>query len=119
MTQSSTRNRKFVLAQRPKGEPGDQTLRLVVEDLPVPGKGQMLLHNEFLSLDPYMHGRMSDARLMRHRLRSARSWSAREENIMPLMLAISKMTYLPAKFLQENGVPQMANKGHQCSANKS
>ena len=35
----------------------------------------------------------------------------REENLMPLMLAISKMSYLPAKFLQENGVPQMARKG--------
>ena len=35
----------------------------------------------------------------------------REENVMPLMLAISKMTYMPAKFLQENGVPRMANKG--------
>lgn len=35
----------------------------------------------------------------------------REENLMPLMLAISKMTYMPAKFLQENGVDQMANKG--------
>ena len=30
---------------------------------------------------------------------------------MPLMLAVSKMTFMPAKFLQENGVPQMANKG--------
>ena len=27
------------------------------------------------------------------------------------MLAVSKMTYMPAKFLQENGVPLMANKG--------
>ncbi len=35
----------------------------------------------------------------------------REENLMPLMLAISKMTYMPARFLQENGVPQMAYKG--------
>jgi len=35
----------------------------------------------------------------------------REENLMPLMLAVSKMTYMPAKFLQENGVDQMANKG--------
>ena len=35
----------------------------------------------------------------------------REENLMPLMLAISKMTYMPAKFLKENGVAQMANKG--------
>jgi N-acyl-D-glutamate deacylase len=35
----------------------------------------------------------------------------REENLMPLMLAISKMTYMPAKFLQDNGVARMANKG--------
>ncbi|WP_116133372.1 NADP-dependent oxidoreductase [Tropicimonas sp. IMCC34043] len=61
MTQSSTQNRRFVLAERPKGEPDDSTLRLETVDLPTPGKGQMLLRNEYLSLDPYMRGRMSDA----------------------------------------------------------
>ncbi len=61
MTQSKTRNRKFVLTKRPKGEPDDSTLRLETEDVPTPGKGQMLLRNEYLSLDPYMRGRMSDA----------------------------------------------------------
>ncbi len=35
----------------------------------------------------------------------------REEDLMPLMLAISKMSYMPAKYLQDNGVPQMAKKG--------
>lgn len=35
----------------------------------------------------------------------------REENLMPLMLAISKMTYMPAKFMQDNGIPQMVHKG--------
>jgi N-acyl-D-glutamate deacylase len=35
----------------------------------------------------------------------------REDNLMPLMLAISKMTYMPAKFMVDNGVPQMAHKG--------
>ncbi|MDX2473154.1 MAG: amidohydrolase family protein [Candidatus Krumholzibacteria bacterium] len=35
----------------------------------------------------------------------------REKNLMPLMTAISKMTYLPARFLQDNGVAQMAFKG--------
>ncbi len=35
----------------------------------------------------------------------------REENLMPLMLAISKMTYMPAKFMEDNGIPQMAHKG--------
>jgi N-acyl-D-aspartate/D-glutamate deacylase len=35
----------------------------------------------------------------------------REKKLMPLMTAISKMSYLPAKFLEENGVAQMAFKG--------
>jgi len=35
----------------------------------------------------------------------------REDDLMPLMLAISKMTHMPAKFMQDNGVSQMANKG--------
>jgi N-acyl-D-glutamate deacylase len=35
----------------------------------------------------------------------------REEKLMPLSLAVSKITYMPAKFLQDNGVPQMAHKG--------
>jgi len=35
----------------------------------------------------------------------------REEKLMPLMLAISKMSYMPAKFMEDNGVPQMAHKG--------
>lgn len=61
MMQSDSTNRKFVLAKRPKGEPDDSTLRLESEDIPTPGKGQMLLRNAFLSLDPYMRGRMSDA----------------------------------------------------------
>jgi NADPH-dependent curcumin reductase CurA len=59
--QSQTQNRKLVLAERPKGEPNDNTLRLENENRPEAGKGQMLLRNEYLSLDPYMRGRMSDA----------------------------------------------------------
>lgn len=61
MTQSITENRKFVLAERPRGEPDDSTLRLEVEPAPQAGDGQMLLRNEYLSLDPYMRGRMSGA----------------------------------------------------------
>ena len=61
MTQSADCNRTFVLAERPKGEPDENTLRLETVDVPDPGDGQMLLRNEFLSLDPYMRGRMSDA----------------------------------------------------------
>lgn len=35
----------------------------------------------------------------------------REDNLMDLMLCISKMSYMPAKFLEDNGSKQMANKG--------
>ena len=61
MTQSDSVNRKFVLAERPEGAPDDKTLRLETEDVATPGAGQMLLRNEYLSLDPYMRGRMCDA----------------------------------------------------------
>lgn len=61
MPQTHTTSRKFVLAQRPVGEPNEHTLRLETEEVPTPGPGQMLLRNEYLSLDPYMRGRMSDA----------------------------------------------------------
>jgi NADPH-dependent curcumin reductase CurA len=61
MTQTDTTNRQLILTQRPKGEPNANTLRLVESSMPVPAAGQMLLRTEYLSLDPYMRGRMSDA----------------------------------------------------------
>jgi NADPH-dependent curcumin reductase CurA len=61
MPQSDTLNRRFILAERPKGEPTQGSLRLDTAPLPVPERGQMLLRTVYLSLDPYMRGRMSDA----------------------------------------------------------
>jgi NADPH-dependent curcumin reductase CurA len=61
MPQTEMTNRQLVLAQRPKGAPDDSTLRLVESPLPVPGDDQMLLRTQYLSLDPYMRGRMNDA----------------------------------------------------------
>lgn len=61
MPQSATINRRIVLAERPKGPPTDRTLRQVEGAVPLPGPGQMLLRTQFLSLDPYTRGRMSDA----------------------------------------------------------
>ena len=61
MKQTTTTNRRFVLAERPEGAPTERTLTLKTEDVPVPLEGEMLLRTEFLSLDPYMRGRMSDA----------------------------------------------------------
>jgi NADPH-dependent curcumin reductase CurA len=61
MPQSSDVNRRYVLAERPHGEPDRNTLRLESGEVPVAGPGEMLLRNVYLSLDPYMRGRMSDA----------------------------------------------------------
>ena len=53
--------RRFVLASRPAGEPKVSDLRLEEFAVPSPGEGEVLLRTLFLSLDPYMRGRMSDA----------------------------------------------------------
>jgi NADPH-dependent curcumin reductase CurA len=56
------RNRKIVLAARPLGTPKPGDFRLVEEPAPEPGAGQVLLRTKYLSLDPYMRGRISDAK---------------------------------------------------------
>lgn len=61
MPQSSSLNRRIVLAARPQGEPADSDFRLETDAVPQPGPGQLLLRTVYLSLDPYMRGRMSDA----------------------------------------------------------
>lgn len=61
MTQRSDINRQWLLAERPSGEPTNDTLRLAETSVPVAGDKQVLLRTVFLSLDPYMRGRMSDA----------------------------------------------------------
>jgi hypothetical protein len=54
-------NRRIVLSSRPTGEPTSANFRLEELDLPPPAAGQVLLRTLWLSLDPYMRGRMSDA----------------------------------------------------------
>ncbi len=49
------------LARRPEGEPTDDTYEFVEEQLPALEDGQVLLRVVYLSLDPYMRGRMSAA----------------------------------------------------------
>jgi NADPH-dependent curcumin reductase len=56
------KNRKIVLAARPDGEPKPEHFRLIEEAAPEPGDGQVLLKTLWLSIDPYMRGRMSAAR---------------------------------------------------------
>jgi NADPH-dependent curcumin reductase CurA len=53
--------KRVVLAARPVGEPKQTDFRIEEYPTPVPGEGQVLLRTIWLSLDPYMRGRMSDA----------------------------------------------------------
>ena len=57
-----TQNQKITLASRPQGEATAQNFALVAETLPAPGEGQILVRHHYLSLDPYMRGRMNDSR---------------------------------------------------------
>ncbi|WP_168409535.1 NADP-dependent oxidoreductase [Erwinia amylovora] len=61
MPQDKQTNRRLLLASRPHGAPTTANFRLESQPVPVPGAGQVLLRTVWLSLDPYMRGRMSDA----------------------------------------------------------
>src|ERR1700738_2446705 len=52
--------RQIVLAARPQGKPRLTDFRLEETVIPTPGAGQVLLRVQYLSLDPYMRGRMDD-----------------------------------------------------------
>lgn len=55
-------NRRIVLAARPEGAPKPTDFRLETQDVPALQEGELLLRTLFLSLDPYMRGRMSAAK---------------------------------------------------------
>ena len=52
-------NRKIVLAKRPVGKPQIENFHLKESEIPTPKEGQVLCKTIFLSLDPYMRGRMN------------------------------------------------------------
>ena len=58
----STINRQILLASRPQGEPSAGNFKLVETPVAPLADGQVLVRHHFLSLDPYMRGRMSDAK---------------------------------------------------------
>jgi len=58
---SNPASRRIVLASRPTGAPTPSNFRIETQPIPIPVRGQMLLRTVYLSLDPYMRGRMSDA----------------------------------------------------------
>ena len=53
---------RIVLASRPQGAVTPDNFRLETVDIPELQDGQVLVRNHFLSLDPYMRGRMNDSK---------------------------------------------------------
>lgn len=55
-------NREIRLAARPRGFPRPEDFELAETPLPEPGAGEILVRNTFMSVDPYMRGRMNDVK---------------------------------------------------------
>ena len=55
-------NRQILLASRPTGEAGTDNFKLVEQPIPELADGQVLVRNHYLSLDPYMRGRMNESK---------------------------------------------------------
>jgi NADPH-dependent curcumin reductase CurA len=53
-------NHQIILAARPEGLPKETDFSLVGAPIPEPGQGQFLVQNSYLSVDPYMRGRISE-----------------------------------------------------------
>jgi NADPH-dependent curcumin reductase CurA len=61
MTTTQLLGREIRLASRPAaGEPSPSHFELVLAEVPSPGDGQLLVRNTWMSVDPYMRGRMDD-----------------------------------------------------------
>lgn len=58
----ATMNQQILLASRPEGEPTAANFKLVEAAVPDLEDGQVLVRNHFLSLDPYMRGRMNEGK---------------------------------------------------------
>jgi NADPH-dependent curcumin reductase CurA len=61
MPANAPKNRQIVLARRPQGWVEETDFRLVEAPVPEPQDGEAVVRNRYLSLDPYMRMRMSDA----------------------------------------------------------
>jgi len=55
-------NKQVLLASRPQGAATEENFRIVDAPTAKPRQGEVLVKNEWLSLDPYMRGRMNDVK---------------------------------------------------------
>ncbi len=62
MSAVATETREIQLASRPVGRPVPENFRLAGAQLPELADGQLLVKNQFMSVDPYMRGRMNDVK---------------------------------------------------------
>ncbi len=62
MTEQSTTNHAWLLASRPSSEPTEDNFRYVAQPTPEIKDGEILLRTIYLSLDPYMRGRMDEGK---------------------------------------------------------
>ena len=58
----SVRNKQWLLASRPKGTVEESNFRMVETEVPSVQDGQLLIKVHYLSLDPYMRGRMEESK---------------------------------------------------------
>ncbi|HYW91579.1 MAG TPA: NADP-dependent oxidoreductase [Gammaproteobacteria bacterium] len=56
----TAKNRRILFRTRPRGWVGEDDMELAEAPMPAPGKGELLVRNLYLSLDPYMRGMMDD-----------------------------------------------------------
>jgi NADPH-dependent curcumin reductase len=56
------KNRQFLLDNRPQGQASASNFKLVTTDTPPLAEGEVLVRHHYLSLDPYMRGRMDDVK---------------------------------------------------------
>jgi NADPH-dependent curcumin reductase CurA len=59
---TTPQNTRVLLARRPQGEPRDSDFEIDRQPLPELAEGEILIRNDWLSIDPYMRGRLNDAR---------------------------------------------------------
>jgi NADPH-dependent curcumin reductase len=59
---AASTNRQILLKSRPQGAPSLDNFELTETPIPEPGDGELLMRTRYLSLDPYMRGRMSAAK---------------------------------------------------------
>jgi NADPH-dependent curcumin reductase CurA len=55
-------NKQFIFAKRPHGWPDETCFRMIDVPIPEPAQGQILIKTAYISVDPYMRGRMNDVK---------------------------------------------------------